>query len=59
MNNIKISIIMAAYNAESTISEAIESILIQTYTCFEFIIINDGSTDRTEEIILSYKDERI
>lgn len=55
----KISVIMPAYNAEKYIAEAIESILNQTYTNFEFIIINDGSTDLTEEIILSYKDKRI
>ena len=56
---LKISVVMPAYNAENYIAEAIESILNQTYTDFEFLIINDGSTDRTEEIILSYKDERI
>ena len=55
----KISVVMPAYNAEKYISEAIESILNQTYTDFEFIIINDGSTDKTEHIILSYNDERI
>ncbi len=55
----KISVVMPAYNAEKYIAEAIESILAQTYKDFEFIIINDGSTDKTEEIILSYNDERI
>lgn len=55
----KISVVMPAYNSEKYIAEAIESILNQTFTDFEFIIINDGSTDRTEEIILSYNDERI
>lgn len=55
----KISVVMPAYNSEKYIAEAIESILNQTYTDFEFIIINDGSTDKTEEIILSYTDERI
>lgn len=55
----KISVVMPAYNAEKYITEAIDSILNQTYTDFEFIIINDGSTDNTEDIILSYKDERI
>jgi glycosyltransferase involved in cell wall biosynthesis len=56
---ISISVVMAAYNAESTIVEAIESILSQTYKMFEFIIINDGSIDKTEEIIKRYKDKRI
>jgi len=54
-----VSIVMAAYNEEKYISEAIKSILNQTYTNFEFIIINDGSTDQTESIILSYQDKRI
>ena len=54
-----ISVIMPVYNGEKYLREAIESILNQTYTDFEFIILNDGSTDRTEEIILSYDDPRI
>ena len=55
----KISVIMPAYNAEKYIAEAIDSILGQTFGDFEFIILNDCSTDRTEEIILSYEDPRI
>lgn len=55
----KISVVMPAYNSEKYIAEAIDSILKQTYTDFEFIIINDGSTDKTEEIILSFNDKRI
>lgn len=55
-----VSVLMPVYNAETDIFKiAIESILNQTFTNFEFIIINDGSTNNTEEIILSYKDERI
>lgn len=55
-----VSVIMPVYNAETdTFKIAIESILNQTYKNFEFIIINDGSTNNTEEIILSYKDKRI
>lgn len=50
---------MPAYNASQYLKQAIDSILAQTYTNFEFIIINDGSTDSTESIILSYKDNRI
>lgn len=50
---------MSAYNAEKYIKEAINSILNQTFRDFEFIIINDGSTDSTRNIILSYKDSRI
>lgn len=55
----KISVIMPAYNAEKYIAEAIDSILGQTYGDFEFIILNDHSKDRTEEIVLSYDDPRI
>lgn len=50
---------MAAYNEEKYIGEAIESVLHQTFSDFEFIIINDGSTDKTEEIIKSFNDSRI
>lgn len=55
----KISVIMPAFNTEKYIAQAIESILGQTFDDFEFIIINDCSKDRTEEIILSYDDPRI
>lgn len=54
-----ISVLMPAYNAADYIREAIDSILNQTFLDFEFIIINDGSTDSTEDIILSYSDKRI
>lgn len=54
-----VSVVMPAYNAEKYLREAIDSILTQTYDDFEFIIINDGSTDSTKEIILSYSDPRI
>ncbi len=55
----KISVIMPVYNGEKYLREAIDSILAQTFTDFEFIIINDCSVDGTEEIVLSYTDERI
>jgi glycosyltransferase involved in cell wall biosynthesis len=50
---------MAAYNAESFIRESIQSVLDQTFGQFEFIIINDGSTDLTRHIIKSFADPRI
>src|ERR1017187_3286493 len=50
---------MPAYNSGPFIREAIDSILGQTFTDFEFIIVNDGSTDDTDGIIGSYNDERI
>jgi glycosyltransferase involved in cell wall biosynthesis len=55
----KISVVMSVYNCEKYIKEAIYSILNQNFGDFEFIIINDGSTDKTREIIEEYKDERI
>ena len=54
-----VSVIMPVYNGAMYLNEAITSILDQTYTNFEFIIINDGSTDDSEEIILSFDDSRI
>ena len=54
-----ISVIMPVYNADAFLRDAIESILNQTEREFEFIIVNDGSTDQSEEIILSYQDPRI
>jgi len=50
---------MPAYNAEKYIGEAIMSVLGQTYTDFELVIVNDGSTDRTVDIINSFNDSRI
>ncbi|WP_156171755.1 glycosyltransferase family 2 protein [Demequina rhizosphaerae] len=48
------TVIMAAHNAEETISEAIESILAQTMSDWELVIVDDGSQDRTAEIAESY-----
>lgn len=59
MTSPKISVVMSVYNDEQYIAEAIQSILSQTFTDFEFIIINDGSTDRTEAILASFRDDRI
>jgi glycosyltransferase involved in cell wall biosynthesis len=56
---IKISVVFAVYNSETYLKDAINSILSQTFEDFEFIIINDGSTDSSKEIILSYTDSRI
>ena len=54
-----ISVILSTHNDEKTISDAINSILNQTYLNFELIIINDCSTDQTKEIIKSFNDARI
>jgi glycosyltransferase involved in cell wall biosynthesis len=58
-DNIKITVIMPAYNASGYISEAIESVLKQTFSDFELLIIDDGSIDNTAEIVRSFKDSRI
>ena len=55
----KISVIMPVYNGEKYLKESIDSILNQTFSDFEFIIINDGSIDNTKKIINDYKDKRI
>lgn len=54
-----VSVLMAVYNGEKYIDQAIESILTQTFTNFELLIVNDGSIDRSVAIINSYKDRRI
>ena len=54
-----ISVIMSVYNAEKYVGDCIHSILGQTFTDFEFIIINDASTDSSPAIIRSFKDKRI
>lgn len=55
-----ISVLMPVYNTkEEYLRASIESILNQTFKNFEFIIVNDGSTNNVEEVILSYKDDRI
>ncbi|MFV9972455.1 MAG: glycosyltransferase family 2 protein [Francisella endosymbiont of Hyalomma asiaticum] len=56
MNNVKISVIMSVYNAEKYIAQAIESILQQSFKDFEFIIVNDGSTDNSLAIIKKYEE---
>lgn len=54
-----ISVITPAYNAEKTIERTIRSVLNQTYTNFEFLIVNDGSQDKTLEMISRFQDQRI
>lgn len=54
-----VSVVMPIYNVEEWIEEAINSILSQSYPNLEFIIVNDGSTDNTVEIVKSFHDDRI
>lgn len=54
-----VSIIMAAYNAEKTISVAIQSVLTQTHKNWELLVVDDHSNDRTASIVQSYDDPRI
>lgn len=51
----KVSVITPCYNGESFIARFLDSLLVQTYNNIEFILINDGSTDKTEEIVRSYR----
>lgn len=59
MKTPKVTVLMPVYNGEKYLREAIESILNQHFTDFEFLIINDGSTDSSADIISSYSDSRI
>lgn len=54
-----VSIIMPCYNAEKFIASAIRSVLLQTYSDFELVIVNDGSTDNSKKVIKSFSDPRI
>src|SRR6266498_4162605 len=54
-----VTVLMSVYNGERYLSEAIDSIINQTFADFEFVIINDGSTDSSREIINAYRDPRI
>ena len=55
----KVSVIMPAYNAEAYIKEAMDSILGQSFTNLELIVINDCSADETEAVVSGYSDSRI
>jgi len=54
-----VSVVMSVYNGEKHLAEAVQTVLDQTYSNFEFIIVNDGSTDRTRAILNSFTDPRI
>lgn len=54
-----VTVLMPVYNGEKYLEEAIKSILNQTFKYFEFLIVDDGSTDKSAEIIASFNDARI
>ena len=54
-----VSVLMPVFNSESTIASAVESILHQSFKDFELVIVDDGSTDRTKDVLASIKDRRI
>ena len=54
-----VSVLLPVYNAEKYIGESLKSILDQSYQNLEIIIIDDGSTDRSAEIINSFEDQRV
>lgn len=59
MSSPVVSVILPVYNAEDYVQDSIQSILEQNFTDFEIIIINDGSTDKSESKILQFTDSRI
>ncbi len=54
-----VSVLMSVYNDDRFLKAAVESILAQTYADLEFVIVDDGSSDGTAEILRSFKDDRI
>ena len=54
-----VSIIMPVYNGEKYLAQAIQSVLSQTYQQFELLVVNDGSTDGTEQTVQQFTDPRI
>lgn len=55
----KYSVVIAVYNKEDYIGNTLQSVLDQTYSDFEIIVVNDGSADKSEAVIKSFKDDRI
>jgi glycosyltransferase involved in cell wall biosynthesis len=56
---VPLSVVMSVYNGAATVREAVESVLAQTFREFEFIIIDDGSTDATPDVLASFDDPRV
>ena len=59
MNEALVSVVIPAYNSEQYINECIDSVLNQTYQNYEIIVIDDGSTDNTVNLVKQYNNEKI
>lgn len=59
MKNLKVSVVIPAYNSQETIGRCVESVLRNTYVDFEVIVVDDGSLDRTSVIVGAVKDQRL
>ena len=59
LNTKKVSVIISAYNAEKYLSQTLESVLNQTYSNLEIIVVNDGSTDNTLAVANQYIDSGV
>jgi glycosyltransferase involved in cell wall biosynthesis len=55
----RLSVVIPAYNAAATVGEAIDSVLAQTYADFELVVVDDGSTDETAQIVAARDDPRV
>jgi len=55
----KVSVIIPTYNRAHLVAESIQSVLDQTFTDFEIIVVDDGSTDNTKEVVDAFRDQRI
>lgn len=59
MNNPKVSVVIPTYGGAAHLGEAIQSVLDQTWTDFELIVVNDASPDKTDEVMAQFEDPRI
>jgi len=55
----RVAVVLAVYNGEKYLAEAVHSVLAQTFADFELVVIDDGSTDRTAEILAGFRDPRV
>ena len=58
-NSPRVSVVIPVYNREAYIGEAIDSVLAQTFADFEVLVIDDGSTDRSRDVVRGYRDPRV